>query len=321
MRRLGAIACVVTFVASARVASADPSPSELQAARDLFSKAEADEDAARWSDALDKLKRAASVKSTPGIRFHIALCEEKLGMLVAALGDYAAADQAARDANNKDVIDAVAEPLKALRIRVPTLTIEVPAAQDVEVELDGKPIAQGLFGLAIPVEPGVHRVAARAAGKRPFSTQVQLHEREAETATVKWIDAPAIATTEPQPRGDLPNENPPVASSGGGVKTGAIIASISAAALLGFGIGAYVAADGAESNLQQQCPMLVDCSSLKTTVRAWDTTALVGWIASAGVATLAIVLWAQPSHRAPSNANANARVELGPGALFFVGSF
>ena len=308
MRRLGAVTCGAAILSLlAHNASADPTPSELQAARDLFSKAEKDEDAGQWTDALDKLRRAASVKSTPGIRFHIALCEDKLGQLVAALSDYAAADQAARDANNKDVMDAVAEPLKALRIRVPTLTIEVPAAPNTVVELDGKPIAAGLFGLAVPVEPGVHRVVARATGKRTFSTQVQLHEREADTATVKWIDVPV----------EQPPPPPPPVEESHGPKVGAIIATISSAALVAFGVGAYVAADGAHGNLAAQCPMLVDCSDLRMQVRAWDAAALTAWIAAAGVATIAIVLWVKPSHTTQTT----GRIELRPGGFAFAGTF
>jgi hypothetical protein len=64
--------------------AAEPTKTELAAARDLFARAERDEDGGRWGDALDKLRRASSVKMTPGIRFHIALCEENLGQLVAA---------------------------------------------------------------------------------------------------------------------------------------------------------------------------------------------------------------------------------------------
>jgi hypothetical protein len=301
----------------ARIALADPTPTELQAARDLFSKAMPEEDAGQWSDALDKLRRAGSVKMTPGIRYHIALCEEKLGMLVAALSDYAAADQAARDTNNKDVLDAVADPLKNLRIRVPTLTIEVPPADGVEVELDGKPMAPGLFGLGVPVEPGLHRVVARAKGKRAFTTQVELHEREAETATVKWIDVPVVRTNE-----DASNETPETPEPAhGGSKAGAIVMTITAAAALGFGIGAYVAADGAHQNLATQCPMLVDCSDLRFAVHAWDTTALVSWIASAGAATIAIVLWVSPSHDSAKAPAPRARVELRPGGFALSGTF
>src|ERR1700690_3395677 len=179
MRRHGA-AIILALAFAQSIARADPTPNEIQAARELFSKAEKDEDAGQWSDALEKLRRALSVKATPGLHFHIALCEEKLGQLVAALADYTAADQSAREQNNKDAADAVAEPLRTLRIRVPTLTIDVPPAMNALVELDGKAIAAGLYGIAMPVEPGLHQVRARANGKHAFTTQVQLKEREAQ---------------------------------------------------------------------------------------------------------------------------------------------
>lgn len=320
--RLGAVSCVFgVALALASVARAEPTPTEIQAARDLFRKAEADEDAERWADALDKIKRAMSVKPTPGLRFHEALCEEKLGHLVAALADYTAAEQMAREQNNKDVLDAVAEPLKTLRIRVPTLTIEVPPAQGAQIELDGNPIAPGLYGVAMPVEPGTHRVSARAPGKRLFSTQVTLHEREAETSTVRWTDVPALPETggggATQPDAHEKPETPPTETHPAGhVKVGAIVATVSSVALLGFGVGAYVAADGAHGDLVARCPTLTDCGDLRTTVRAWDAVALGAWIASAGVAVVAIVLWATPSK--PSS---SARLELRPGGLAFSGSF
>ncbi len=321
--RLGAVTCVLGValaLALPGVAHADPTPTEIQAARDLFNKAEADEDAGRWAEALDKVKRALSVKPTPGLRFHVALCEEKLNQLVPALADYTAAEQMARDQNNKDVLDAVSEPLKALRIRVPTLTIEVPPAQGAQIELDGKPIAAGLYGVAMPVEPGMHRVQARAPGKRLFSTQVTLHEREAETASVRWIDVPPLPESS-EAAALKPEQSPAVEEKSGHVKVGAIVATISTAALLGFGIGAYVAADGAHSDLAAQCPQLTDCSGLRTTVRAWDAVALGSWIAAAGIGVIAIVLWATPSKPAASSASIGLALEVRPGGFAFSGRF
>ncbi|HEY2368880.1 MAG TPA: hypothetical protein VGH87_20935, partial [Polyangiaceae bacterium] len=266
-----------------------------------------------------------------GLRYHVALCEEKLGRLVDALADYTAADQMAREQNNKDVIDAVAEPLKTLRIRVPTLTIEVPAAQGSQVELDGKAIAQGLYGVAMPVEAGTHKVTARAPGKRLFATQVTLHEREADTATVKWVDIP------PEPALDRGHETPekPVATKSGPVKVGAIVATAVSAVFLGVGIGAFVAADGAHSDLAAQCPLLTNCDDLRNTVRTWDWVALGSWIGAAGVAVVAVVLWAKPSApqsspsariepRTPERSGGprfGLAIELRPGGLAFTGSF
>src|SRR5580658_4739305 len=88
--------------------AAEPSKTDLAVARELFSRAERDEDRGLWADAVEKLRRAGSVKMTPGIRFHIALCEEKQGQLAEALGDYVTAEAAARTEGNKDVLEATA---------------------------------------------------------------------------------------------------------------------------------------------------------------------------------------------------------------------
>ena len=147
-------------------------------------------------------------------------------------------------------------------------------------------------------------MTARATGKRPFSTQVTLHEREAETATVKWIELSAGSRA-----GNDGHDTPekPVETKSGPVKVGAIVATAGAAVLLGVGIGAFVAADGAHGDLAAQCPLLTNCDDLRNKVRTWDAVALGSWIGAAGVAVVAVVLWVKPSravivvraHRAP----------------------
>jgi hypothetical protein len=305
------------ILACAGLAHADPSPTELQAARDLFGKAEADEDVGHWAAALDKLHRAASVKATPGLLFHIALCEEKLDLLVAALADYTAAEQAAREQSNKEVLNAVSEPLRAIRIRVPTLTLDVPEAQGALVALDGKTIAPGLYGVAMPVEPGVHHIEATAPGRETFAAQVQLSEREAITTSIKWVTKQATVAVRSDPFEGSGSEKPSHEErTKTGMRWGAIVSTASAVALFGFGLGSYFAADGAQTTLFQQCPTMVDCSGLRTPVRTWDAVALGSWIASAGMTALAIVLWLKPSQPKTS-----AQIDVNPFGVALRGSF
>ena len=320
MRAYGAVVVLALTFSAVPVRAADPTPGELAAARDLFGRAEKDEDAGRWADALDKVRRASSVRMTAGLRFHIALCEEKLGQLVAALADYTAAEQAAHQENSVDVTKAVAGPLRALRARVPTLTIDVPTAAGAEVLLDGRAIPAGLYGIAMPVELGTHRIEAHAQGKRPFSTDVTLKDGDRQATAIQWIDLPPVTPMGPGAGSETPHRNDETKpGSGGGLKVGAIVATVSAAALVGFGVGAFFVADGADANLKAQCPTVVDCSGARTTVRAWDTVALTSWIAAAGVATIAVVLWVKPSRA--SKSGTSARLVLRPGGLALSGSF
>ena len=98
--------------------SFQPSPADLQAARELFAKAEKDEDARNWESALDKLQKAGAVKMTPGIRVHMARCEENLARLTQAADDYIAAMTQARAENNTEVFNMSLDALVQLRPRL-----------------------------------------------------------------------------------------------------------------------------------------------------------------------------------------------------------
>src|SRR5579862_1950427 len=99
---------IATLATAARPAAAEPSSrTDLTAARDLFVAAESDEDAGRWAEALEKLRRVAQVKATAGVRYHVALCQEHLGHLAGALEDFEAARSQARIENAHDVLRLV----------------------------------------------------------------------------------------------------------------------------------------------------------------------------------------------------------------------
>src|SRR5687767_14734210 len=85
-----ALACWVGLVVSVASpsAAAEPSPSEISVARRLFDEGRAAADAARWAEAAGKFRRALAIKDTPGIRFHLARCEEEQGAFVEALIEY-----------------------------------------------------------------------------------------------------------------------------------------------------------------------------------------------------------------------------------------
>jgi hypothetical protein len=297
--------------------AAEPSKTELAAARDLFSRAERDEDAGHWADALEKLRRAGTVKMTPGIRFHIALCEEKMGQLVAALADYTAAEAVARAEGNKDVLDAISDPLAALRGRMPTLTITPPAdAKDASVTLDGAPLATGLLGTPVPVDVGTHTVQAHAAGRPPFATTLSVFERQA--ARVDVLLPPAAPLGAPPAPAQVV-ESTPEARPGGSPRTAAILTTAGAAALVGFGIASYFEAGGKQSAAETACLRIVSCDDLKGGVRTWDALALGAWIAGAGAAAFSVYFWTRPGGSLEKPPQASLAV--GPGTILLRGEF
>src|SRR5271155_2600659 len=99
--RIALAAAGAMLVSTAR---AEPSDLDLHAARELFMSAEADEDAGRWHEALEKLTRVSQIRFTAGVRYHIALCEQALDQLASAVKDYETAEAQARETHAEDVI-------------------------------------------------------------------------------------------------------------------------------------------------------------------------------------------------------------------------
>src|SRR5215470_9475461 len=105
--------CVIPATAQAQGPSSDGDG--LKRAREQFAQALALQTGGDWAGALALLKEVAAVKPTPQVRFNIALCEERLGRLVAALGDYelAASDATGQSDQVAQEVDARLESLKA----------------------------------------------------------------------------------------------------------------------------------------------------------------------------------------------------------------
>jgi len=177
-------------------AAPEPTPSELSVARRLFDEARAAEDAARWREAADKFRQAIAIKDTPGMRFHLARCQEEQGAFVEALVDYDRAreliDSGVRAA---DVEKLLADARERVRAKVALLTVRLPSGvENVSVELDGKALSGSVLGVPMPINPGVHRVSAVAVGRQPFAKELALGTGEVRQLPIEL----PIATTVPQ---------------------------------------------------------------------------------------------------------------------------
>ncbi len=82
------LSCALGSAAVTVPAHDAPDKEELSRARARFQQATELEQAGNWAAALQQFREVGQVRMTPQVRYHIALCEEKLGKLVAALGGY-----------------------------------------------------------------------------------------------------------------------------------------------------------------------------------------------------------------------------------------
>jgi hypothetical protein len=182
-------------------AAAEPTATELVVARRLFDEARGLEEAQRWELAAAKLNDALLIKETPGLRFHLAHCLEKLGQLVEANLEYGRAqDLIAAGAKAPDVEDLLAKARSSLEARIPSLLIVAPAeVPGLQLELNGRAVARSVLGRRAPVNPGTHSIWIRAAGYQDFREEVSIQEGERRTVSVELVPATALEGPVPGP--------------------------------------------------------------------------------------------------------------------------
>lgn len=217
---------------------------ELAQARALFQEAVALSAANNCSAALTKYRAVAKVKLTAQVSFNIAECEERLGKLVSALGNYrVAASQAEADPKAKDVASRVTPRIEELEARIPKLSVKRGKGADTAViELDGSELGAGKLSSEIPVDPGAHVIVAKMHDKEYLHETIKLVEKESKTFEVKLNLAPVVVTTDvipPVPTNEPPPPPPPKKSRLPGIITiaGGGVLAVTGIALIGAGMG------------------------------------------------------------------------------------
>jgi hypothetical protein len=327
-----ALSFVPLFGGPARADGA-PTDAELSAARALFSEAEKDEDAQRWSDALEKLQRVGHVKMTPGVRYHTALCEEHLGRLVAALHDYKTAATEARAEKAGDVLRLVDKRVADSSGRVAHLTVVmVLDAPDAVVRIDGQPVATSA---PVDADPGDHTLVAEAPGRVTSTRTLTLHEGESSSVEVQLVPAAPIITSVADlgaPAKTTPSRDATSSGSASRAKTLAIASTATAVALFAGGLGAYFAGGAQHDDAVEACAQVTStladaCDGRKNGVRVWDWVAVGAWAGALAATTVAVVSFGKvrpgssPGASPPGASPPEATVVVGPGAVALRGSF
>ena len=186
--------------------------------------------------ALEKLQAVARIKLTPQVQFNIALCEERLGRLVAALGHYRLALVDAEDQSIKDVSEPARAALESLESRVPRLVItRGQGAERASIMLDSTELGDAKVGSELHRDPGPHRIVAHIDGRQVFESSFRLSEGEKREVTVVVADPgpkpqPTTTTRAPPP---AVFRDSPAADSGSSRRTlGFVAGGVGAAGLV-----------------------------------------------------------------------------------------
>ncbi len=289
-----------SLAATGREAHAQ-TPSEIATARQWFADGLAREEKTEYAAALDLFRRAAQVKKTPQIVYHVGLCESRTGQLVEALVDLDSAATLARGAHMDNVVSAAQAELADVNVRIPSLEVHVQGdGTPARFVVDGSAIALSMLRSRMPLNPGEHTVTIEFASGASATKKTTLAERDAKSLELTAPAGGAVAVTPvpvaPAATPMTPSQPPPddVSTSHSSALPWVLV-GVGGAATIG-GALLVLAAHGKESTLHEGCPSRTNCDPVLQdtydSAKSLDTAGLIVGaigIAAAGVGVSMLV--------------------------------
>jgi hypothetical protein len=318
--------CVVAIAIAPNDAHAAPEPNETSntAAESLFQEARKLTEAKKYGEACPKFLASYKLAPSNGTLLNLADCYEKNGQIASAWARFHEALVNAQKLNRADREKTARDRADKLEPRLIKLTI-VAKDRDAEVKLDGNPLDSAVLGTPVPVDPGKHTVDASAKGKKPWSTSVDVSEKNKAPS----LDIPALED-EPAPPPPGGDENkgrtvePPGEDEGGGSNMKTIGIAVGAIGIAGIGVGSFFGIRASEKwkEAKTHCNSSYECDQtgvdLTEQARSSGNIATLGFVAGGAMLIAGVVLF----FTAPSGKPANrVKVGVGPGSLLVGGSF
>ncbi len=152
------------------------SPADRAAAQALFDEGRQLMAEGRTAEACPRFEESQRLDSGLGTQYHLADCYELVGRLASAHTLFLEVAAQAEALGQKRREQLARERAEAVLPKLPKLSIDVPhaAAKELVIERDGSVVGRPQWGLAVPVDPGVHRVRASAPGHAPWQVAVDI---------------------------------------------------------------------------------------------------------------------------------------------------
>jgi hypothetical protein len=334
----------LAVLAAVPAAFAQPSPETRAAAAALWEDAKRLMAENKFAEACPKLEESQRIDPGMGTLYNLAVCYESLGRTASAWVGFRDVAGMASAAGSPDREKAALGKAAALEPRLMKMKVTVqPAAASagVEVKRDGAVMSPALWGTAVPLDPGKHKVSASAPGKEPWEITVVL-DQPGNTVTVDVpppLDRkPSGAVAPPPPVAPDAGITPPVASPPPPVDGArarrpwqrplGIVATVVGAVGLGAGTAVGITAKSSfdQSNQGGHCNAAGACDptglSLRSDAVNKGNIATGVFVAGAVLAAGGVVLWVTaPSARSTTGAWQAPRVGVGPGSVALGGSF
>ncbi len=264
----------------------------------------------RDDEALGLFKQALAMAPTPRARAQVGLCEQALGMWVAAEANLSAALATDDPWINKNRA-ALEGALDTVRRRLATL--EVRGADDAEVFIDGVRVGKGPGPFR--VEAGRRMLEVRAPGFHPTARSVELPAGGVARETVTLVPESRSETNE-APRPDAPVTSLDDPGRGQRLLGWGFVAA--GAALVAVGSAGLIVRKGIVDDYNATCPGIgveqpASCDAQVSSARTWLTVSIVTLAGGAVLGTGGLVLaLSAPSRQEPSAGRGAVRFACAP---------
>jgi hypothetical protein len=278
--------------------------------------------AERYGEACPKFAESQRLDPGTGTLLNLGVCHEREGKLASAWAEFSEVLTFAQRDGRQDRVQYAKERIAAVEPRLSRLKIELAPGADapgLEISLDGKVVGRATLGVAIPVDPGPHEIAALAPGKRPFKSTAVAPEGPGKVAVLipALEDAPAEAAAPAAPVavGASPTADRP-ASDGKTQRTVAYV--LGGAGIVGIGLGAVFGLNAISKNDESNENGCVgndctpDAAELRKDAQSAGTISTVAFALGGAALAGGVVLLLTAPH-GKSESAPTARVSIGPG--------
>ncbi len=289
--------CALGLLAFASMASAEPTPSDVQKARDLMTTGRAQRSTSDLEGALKSFSAANELMHVPTTLFEVAATQSALGKLLAARDTL---KELARLETEPDEPEAFTKARHAgyelatsIEPRIPSLDVAIEgdsSVRDSHLSIDGRPSLEGREFNHIQLDPGKHRLVATSGALRR-EENISLTESEIQRIEISFPASAASETREPTPRGAaLPRSDDSWA-----------VYSLAGLGVVGVGagLGFFAEAKHVKSSLEASCaPVCTQAQADR--VGHWTTAGDVSIAVGSAALVAAVVVWVVQSGHSDS---------------------
>jgi hypothetical protein len=320
--------------------AADASTSNQAAAEVLFDEAKALLQAEQYDLACPKFAASQKLDPGTGTLIYLGTCYEKQGKYASAWGIYREAVASARTLGQADRQKLATTKADSVEQMVSKLAVDVPnPASALEVFQDGTRVDQATWGSLLPLDPGPHKLEARAVGYLPYTQDIQITKGERRRISIPGLVAESPKPTKAEPVAVTGNVNTGPVTTPPGPSAAAISPNNSnTTRYLGIGLmalgGASLVTGGitggmslskaseVKSNCAGQNPCPIGFQPDANSSRSLGTISTIAFLFGAASVGIGVVTYLVGGNTEQTKtAKGRTELRLGANAIWLTGSF